>query len=334
MMSETINASIIIPTHNRSRLLKWTLESLASMQVPDHVDAEVLVILNGCTDDSREVAEACLASVPTAWRVIDEPTLGVSHARNRAVAESRGDVLCFLDDDVKVEPDWLGRIIDTANRNEADVVGGGVELWWEDVERPDWFTERFNSFLSGCKHGEEPHPIRSSIGAIGANCLFRRKVFETNGGFIVNLDRIGGSLLGGSDTEIVDRAIEAGFKAYHDPTAIVHHWVFAKGITADYFRRVSHGNAYSRVMLKGKVSPVQFLRSFAGHAWLLVTGSCKRITGRLSSNETKRRDGMIKQYVGVGGLHAWINRLLGKKPSKATPRPLDEPSTSSTQPAS
>ena len=67
---------------------------------------EILVVDNGSTDATPEIVKeyqkkrACL-------RYVQEPAPGVACARNRAIKETAGNFLAFLDDDAKAAPDWL-----------------------------------------------------------------------------------------------------------------------------------------------------------------------------------------------------------------------------------
>ena len=57
-------------------------------------------------------------------RYIPEEKPGLSHARNRAILESRGAIIAFLDDDVLVPERWLWQMLRTFEQTGADCVGG------------------------------------------------------------------------------------------------------------------------------------------------------------------------------------------------------------------
>ena len=86
--------SVVIPTHNRSRLLQQTLSSVRA-QVD--VDFEIIVVDDGSSDDTC----AIVGSVgDSRIRVLREsPSRGVSLARNRGIAAAVGEWIAFLDDD-------------------------------------------------------------------------------------------------------------------------------------------------------------------------------------------------------------------------------------------
>ncbi|TXT19555.1 MAG: putative glycosyltransferase [bacterium] len=94
----TIAYTVALCTHNHADRLERTLADLPRIRVPDAA-WEFLVIDNG----SRDATPAMLAGHdwPPGWtvRVVREEKLGLSNARNRAIAEARGEYVIFMDDD-------------------------------------------------------------------------------------------------------------------------------------------------------------------------------------------------------------------------------------------
>jgi glycosyltransferase involved in cell wall biosynthesis len=114
----------VIPTHNRSGLLKTTLRSVLRQR---DVDIEVIVVDDGSTDDTREVVAA--VGDDRIRMVAHETPQGVSTARNRGVTEATGEWIAFIDDDDLWAPDKLLRQLDAAQRtNRSWVYGGAVNV--------------------------------------------------------------------------------------------------------------------------------------------------------------------------------------------------------------
>jgi glycosyltransferase involved in cell wall biosynthesis len=84
--------SIIIPTHNRSRLLCEALDSVAFQTFKDY---EVIVV----DDGSTEPIDAALAHHATRPRVIRQQNLGPAAARNRGIDAATANLVAFLDSD-------------------------------------------------------------------------------------------------------------------------------------------------------------------------------------------------------------------------------------------
>jgi glycosyltransferase involved in cell wall biosynthesis len=102
MTAAAPEVSVVLPTHNRPRLLALTLYSVLWQE---GVDVEVVVVDDGSTDDIRAAVEGLADARVRLIR--HERPLGVSAARNRGVAEARGSWIAFLDDDDVWAPDKL-----------------------------------------------------------------------------------------------------------------------------------------------------------------------------------------------------------------------------------
>jgi glycosyltransferase involved in cell wall biosynthesis len=97
-------ASVVVTTYNRPDALAAVLRGLAAQQDRDF---EVLIADDGSTDDTRRLIEATALPVPLAHVWQEDCGFRAAAARNRAVAQARGDYLLFLDGDCVPRPDWL-----------------------------------------------------------------------------------------------------------------------------------------------------------------------------------------------------------------------------------
>lgn len=106
--------SVIIPLYNKAPYVRKALESVFAQTYTDY---ELIVIDDGSTDDSAEIAEEVLqeatphrpiASSP--YRLLKQANAGVSAARNNGVASSNGDYVSFLDADDWWDPIYLERM--------------------------------------------------------------------------------------------------------------------------------------------------------------------------------------------------------------------------------
>lgn len=88
--------SVVIPAFNAERWLRRALNSVRSQTLPPD---EILVVDDGSTDGTARLAREYGAPV----RCISQPNAGVASARNRGIAEARGDWIAFLDAD----DEWL-----------------------------------------------------------------------------------------------------------------------------------------------------------------------------------------------------------------------------------
>src|SRR5438270_654665 len=100
-----MHVTVVICTWNRSRLLERTLSEFVNLRIPPHVQWEVLVVNNRCTDDTDRVISRFEATLPLRRLYQERP--GKSNAANHAVAEAAGDLILWTDDDVLVDPGWV-----------------------------------------------------------------------------------------------------------------------------------------------------------------------------------------------------------------------------------
>lgn len=101
--------SVVIPTYNRPRLLKRTLDSLVAQDAP-RGSFEVIVVSDGSTDDTHVFLEA-FCSQHTAFRWYAQQNQGPSAARNHGFRKAEGDIVAFTDDDCEADPGWVREII-------------------------------------------------------------------------------------------------------------------------------------------------------------------------------------------------------------------------------
>jgi cellulose synthase/poly-beta-1,6-N-acetylglucosamine synthase-like glycosyltransferase len=106
--------SVILPTHNRARLLQ---RAVASIEAQTFRDFELIVIDDGSGDRTAET----LASLAGTVNRISQSHRGVSAARNAGLAHATGELIAFLDDDDRWLPDHLSVVV-TLLRGHPDAV--------------------------------------------------------------------------------------------------------------------------------------------------------------------------------------------------------------------
>lgn len=304
-----VKVSILITTHNRAPILAQTLESLKRLRLPDGYGVELVVVANACTDDTQRVVAGLAPAMPFPTRCVAEEQVGIGPGRNRCVVESIGEICAFLDDDVWVAEDWLEALLEVyQNYPAADVVGGRVELWWQEVQRPDWLTRAMEGYLSTKDLGDRVMET-DPYGMIGANFSFRRTVFDAIGPFRPDLGRIGNSGLGaGDEGEWLLRAENHGCRFFYSP-ASVKHWVAKKRLEESYMRGVAFGVAESRVLVRARFGPPSVLRVIAGHMYLVAAHSALTVIARLRGSTGDRIRHRMLVSSGFGGLWGCWQRL-------------------------
>ncbi|AHD01690.1 glycosyltransferase family 2 protein [Leisingera methylohalidivorans] len=107
----TPQVSVLIPAHDEAEYIAGCLQAVfASDPLPAGMAAEVLVLANGCRDETAALARA--QRPPAGWdlRVLELPEAGKLGALNAGDAAARGDLLIYLDADVAVSPALIPQI--------------------------------------------------------------------------------------------------------------------------------------------------------------------------------------------------------------------------------
>jgi glycosyltransferase involved in cell wall biosynthesis len=221
--------AIAVCTRNGADRLPPCLDSLVALAYPADL-LDLLVVDNAPQDDStRRMVAFRYPSI----RYVVEPRPGLDHARNRAIAETSGDIVTFTDDDVSVDTGWVEAIARVfVAEADADAVTGLVIADEIDVE-PQRLFEMYGGFGRG--FDRQYHRVdtvsrekaaRRHAGAgrfgTGANMAFRRRVFDRIGLFDPALD-VGTPTNGGGDLEMFFRVLKEGGTLVYEPAAIVRH---------------------------------------------------------------------------------------------------------------
>jgi GT2 family glycosyltransferase len=237
-MGESVCLSVLVCTYNRALSLRKTLDSVAVQDIAPSVGWEIVVVDNNSTDGTRQVVEECGRQSAGRIRYVLEPQQGVSHARNTAVREARGEIVAFIDDDETASVDWLRNLTAHLDSEEWIGAGGPIAPQWERP-RPKW-TEAGSSFTAGplvsFTYTPDPQaPDLLTTPPFSANLAIRKKIFEKFGGFRTDLGRVGDLLLSNEDTELGRRLMAAGLRLRWEPTALVYHEVSEDRLRKSYF---------------------------------------------------------------------------------------------------
>lgn len=99
----TPSVSIVMPVRNRAGMIG---DAISSVQAQTRGDWELIIVDDGSDDDTLAIIEG-EAGLDPRIVVVSQPQLGVSAARNTAIAHAHADVVAFLDSDNSWMPDFL-----------------------------------------------------------------------------------------------------------------------------------------------------------------------------------------------------------------------------------
>ncbi len=242
--------SVIIPTLNRSDLLRNTLSSLAS-QVFDG-EFEVLVVDNGSTDDTKAVVEGFKSSIKNLSYFL-EPKPGLHEGRHRGLRESKFDILAFVDDDIEAFPEWLQGIRESFADEKVGLAGGNnLPLYEEDP--PTWVQSLwisnsdglFMTHFSLLNFGQETKEIHPHF-VFGCNFIIRKNLLTKIGGF--HPDGMPAKLLkyrGDGETYVAEQVQALGYKTLFDSRISIHHVVPVSRMSIDYLKKRAYAEGITQ----------------------------------------------------------------------------------------
>ena len=251
----TIAITVAIPTHNRAATLGETLASIAALQVPPDAALDCIVVDNASSDATQAVVEAAAQGAPFAVRRVAEPRMGSSFARNRAIDETAGDFIFFIDDDALAEPSWAIEMLAALESRKLDAVCGMVLPRWS-VAPPRWLGPSLWVKLAvHVREQIESEPTAKAevlANYYSANVGFRRSAFARFGKFREDLGVVGGNPISGEDTELFERVMNQGGTMGFAPRAIVHHLIPPERMTRAYLRRKSFAYGFGSAIAGGR----------------------------------------------------------------------------------
>lgn len=285
-----MDLTVAVCTWNRASWLDRTLTRMRDLRVPPGLTWELLVVNNNCTDDTDAVLARHADALPL--RRLFEPNQGLSHARNRAVSEARGQLVVWTDDDVLVEPDWLAAYAAAARAfPDAVYFGGPVEPWFEAAPPADLARHlpAVRAAFALVDYGPEMRPLAPDEAPFGANMAFRADVLASFR-FDPRLGRTAARLIGDEETALLERLRAEGRQGVWVGPARVRHCIPAERATWAYVWRYYHG--LGRTVTRRRGLP-----------------ACPTLLGRprwvVREYWTRRWTGWLLRQVGVS---AWVGQ--------------------------
>jgi glycosyltransferase involved in cell wall biosynthesis len=194
-------------------------------------NTQVLVVDNrpGTTELPGPLDEAF--SREERLRYVAEPRPGLAVVRNRSAREARTEIVALTDDDVSLDPDWLGFLVAGFDREEVACVTGLILP--SQLETPaQLLIEEFGGFSKGFERRrwdldryrlDHPlYPYLLGVYGSGANAAWRRTVLQDIGGYDARLGT-GTRTRGGEDLDAYLTCIQSAHQLVYEPAAIVRH---------------------------------------------------------------------------------------------------------------
>lgn len=218
--------SIIIPAHNEARRLPLSLGAIQTYIADYPGDYEVIVVANGCIDDTVRVTRRCMPGA----RVIELKEAGKGLAVRTGMLEAQGDLLYMCDADLSTPIRWLYAL---ANVPAVDIVigsreGPGARRYNESTRRH--ISGRIFNLLIRCMTGLPYQDTQCGFKLfhrVAARDLFSECIID---GFAFDVEVLWLARCMGY------RVREVGVHWYNDPRTTVHLWRDSARMIRDIIR--------------------------------------------------------------------------------------------------
>lgn len=247
--------SIVIPTYNRATILRNCLQHIYTMNSPNG-DWEVLVVDNGSKDKTREIIkEFQKKQYNLRYFYTERPGLHVG--RNLGMEESRGEILCYMDDDSFVSKSWLVGIEEAFKDKDVALVGGPCLPLYES-KPPKWIEKLWShneygkslSYLSLTDFGTSIKEIPANY-IYGCNLSIRKNILLKLEGF--HPDGMPKELQiyrGDGEVYITLSIIDKGKKALYHPKVCIEHFIQNSRLSKEYFLSRAYNQGISNSYLE------------------------------------------------------------------------------------
>lgn len=221
-MRTPLPLSIVIPTYRREAVLVETIHALLAL---DPLAAEILLLDQ--TETHETEIEQRLSQLANAGRIrwLRLPVPSITQAMNQGLLQARHDVVLFLDDDIRPEPDLVAAHRAAHTTDQDILVAGRVLQPWD--EGLDYSQDSRFHFAS-----LKPKWIDEFV---GCNFSVRRSAALALGGFDENFVRVAYRF----EAEFAHRLLASGRRIYYEPAACLHHLKAAAGGTRTYGEHLS-----------------------------------------------------------------------------------------------
>lgn len=249
-------ATLALRSLNGRELLEECLPSLVkAIRHRNHPDDEIIV---GDDFSSDGTAEMLAEKFPSVKVIRMERHSGCPLTANRVIGAAKNEIVVMMDNDVKVEPDFIGPALAHFNDPAVFAVTMRARRWDMETFQSGGQVGRFRrGFLRAWENYDVPRPDESPLAAgrklvslygIGAHVAYRKSMFLEIGGF----DPLFSPYIW-EDTEICYRAWKRGWKTMYEPRCNVYHKVH--GSAAKLFKsdRMAQSSERNRLVFHWKM---------------------------------------------------------------------------------
>jgi O-antigen biosynthesis protein len=285
-----VSVSVVVATRDRPDDLRQCLRCLVAQESAR--DVEAIVVDN---NPASGLTPPVVAEFPDVT-LVNEQRMGLAYARNKGFITSRGDIVVATDDDVRMAPDWLEKLVAPFSRSDVMIVTGNVL----PLELETAAQQLFEAY-GGLGRGFEPRIVDGrwfshfkrgvptwTLGAT-ANAAFRATIFSHPQIGLMD-ERLGPGMPSGTgeDIYLFYKVLKAGYTLIYQPNAYVWHkhrrdmsalrrqlYNYSKGYVAYHLTTLMKDHDLRALLTLAVRVP-------GGHIWQILEWLCGRSSYPLS----------------------------------------------------
>ncbi len=204
--------SIIVPVYNEEKVVRESIESLLEL---DYKNYEIIIVNDGSSDRTREVAETLVGYRKGKYdevkvSLINKPNGGKSQSLNAGIKQSKAEIVLCMDGDSQLSPDSLKLAVRHFTNPEIGAVAGNVKV----LNRGKFLTDlQALEYIEGLNMARSAQSYIRLVNIIpGPIGLFRKKAIEQAGYY--------SSDTFAEDADLTLKVLAKGWKIYYEPNSI------------------------------------------------------------------------------------------------------------------
>ena len=249
-----MKATVIIPNINGKG---WLKDSIESIYAQTEQDFSLIVVDNGSTDESLELARSYSAR-PNFTLIENGRNTGFSHAVNQGIALAQSEYVALFNNDAFAEPEWLAELLAAAEQDKKIFAVQSLMIRHFERELADDAGDYVTWMGFACKTGDGRRASRYNrprriFSACGGAALYRKSILDEIGGFDENFFAYF------EDVDLSWRANNAGYKNVFCPSARCYHICGASTGAVRYNAFKSRQSGRNSLLLPLKNEPLAML---------------------------------------------------------------------------